>query len=84
MRERIYSRCLTTLGVCVVLLCVTWSNAADPWTVKSWQEWQRKRPKPEYNKYTELHPELVGYDSNVHIHIHNRAEADTVRKKVVD
>jgi len=34
--------------------------------------------------YTSLPPEVNGYDAGVHIHIHSPAEAQAIRKKVVD
>jgi len=35
------------------------------------------------DQYTEIHPDLVGYDSTKQIHIHTPAEADAVRLSVI-
>ena len=37
-----------------------------------------------WDPYTELPPELVGYDSRGEIHIHSAKEADALRQKVID
>ena len=37
-----------------------------------------------WDPYTELPPELVGYDSRGEIHIHSAAEADALRQRVID